>query len=57
VDRFARWPVFRQWKARDLDGLGPRTRDADAVKRSVCPYGAVGCGFTELAADGSTACG
>jgi formate dehydrogenase major subunit len=50
------WPVWRQWKARDPDGLGPtattertrslapRTRGADAVKRSVCPYCAVGCG-------------
>jgi formate dehydrogenase major subunit len=64
VDRFARWPVFRQWKARDFEGLGrtaaterseqlhPRTREADAVKRSVCPYCAVGCGQLVYTKDG-----
>jgi formate dehydrogenase major subunit len=53
---FKRWPVLRQIKARDAHGLGrtaaterserlrSRTREADAVKRSVCPYCAVGCG-------------
>ncbi len=61
---FTRWPVLRQWKARDLDGLGrtaaterterllPRTRGADAVKRSVCPYCAVGCGQLVYTKDG-----
>ena len=51
-----RWPVVRQLRRRDLAGLGdsaasprtqalrPRTVDADAVTRSVCPYCAVGCG-------------
>jgi formate dehydrogenase major subunit len=50
------WPVLRQLGARDLAGLGrtsasarserlePRTRRADRVARSVCPYCAVGCG-------------
>jgi formate dehydrogenase major subunit len=56
VDLLRRWPVWRQWEARDPYGLGrtaatertvalhPRTRDADSVKRSICPYCAVGCG-------------
>jgi formate dehydrogenase major subunit len=50
------WPVLRQLRARDVGGLGataasgrtrslqPRTRSADRVVRSVCPYCAVGCG-------------
>jgi formate dehydrogenase major subunit len=50
------WPVVRQLEARDPAGLGatamsertrelaPRTREADRVARSVCPYCAVGCG-------------
>jgi formate dehydrogenase major subunit len=57
-DRLDEWPVVRQIKGRDLSGLivetagskrtrqglHARTRDADDVKRSVCPYCAVGCG-------------
>ena len=55
-DRLLRWPVLRQIAQRDAKGLGatafsqrserlaPRTRDADEVVRSVCPYCAVGCG-------------
>lgn len=51
-----RWPVFRQLKNRDLLGLGgsaasarteslaARTKGADKVVRSICPYCAVGCG-------------
>jgi formate dehydrogenase major subunit len=51
-----RWPVLRQIARRDAAGLGetamsersrtlaPRTRAADRVARSVCPYCAVGCG-------------
>ena len=51
-----RWPVVRQLTGRDPLGLGasvqspatqalhPRTRDADRVVDSVCPYCAVGCG-------------
>jgi formate dehydrogenase major subunit len=50
------WPLLRQIRERDLGGLGEtaysartealhaRTRDADRVVRSVCPYCAVGCG-------------
>jgi len=50
------WPVLRQLRARDVGGLGataasertralqPRTRSADRVVRSLCPYCAVGCG-------------
>jgi formate dehydrogenase major subunit len=50
------WPFLRQLKARDASGLGavafsprsealsPRTKDADKVVKSVCPYCAVGCG-------------
>src|SRR5262245_50773594 len=50
------WPLLRQVRARDLGGLGrtafsprteelhARTRDADRVAQSVCPYCAVGCG-------------
>ena len=50
------WPVLRQLKARDLladsvspmsaetGRLEPRTRNADRVVKSICPYCAVGCG-------------
>jgi formate dehydrogenase major subunit len=50
------WPVLRQLKARDATALGtpafsprsenllPRTKSADKVVKSVCPYCAVGCG-------------
>jgi len=50
------WPLVRQWKTRDVLGLEqtavsertqnlePRTKTADRVVRSVCPYCAVGCG-------------
>jgi formate dehydrogenase major subunit len=50
------WPVVRQLLRRDAAGLGetaasarsrslqPRTRQADRVVRSVCPYCGVGCG-------------
>jgi formate dehydrogenase major subunit len=50
------WPVYRQLtgtdplargeaaKSRATGGLEPRTRTADRVVRSVCPYCAVGCG-------------
>lgn len=53
---FERWPVLRQLKTGDLfargenaaspetDRLIARTRKADEVVRSVCPYCAVGCG-------------
>lgn len=51
-----RWPVYRQWAGGDWSGRGaaaksdvsaeltPRTRRADKVVKSVCPYCAVGCG-------------
>ena len=50
------WPVMKQVEKGDPHGLGdtaatertrnlmPRTRGADRVVRSVCPYCAVGCG-------------
>jgi formate dehydrogenase major subunit len=50
------WPVFRQLTGKDPIGRGsaaeskrsatlqPRTKEADRVARSVCPYCAVGCG-------------
>jgi formate dehydrogenase major subunit len=51
-----RWPVLRQILARDAKGLGrtaasartralePRTKRADRVVKSICPYCGVGCG-------------
>jgi formate dehydrogenase major subunit len=50
------WPVYRQLrgldrsgrgaaaKSRASDELAPRTRTADQVVKSICPYCAVGCG-------------
>jgi formate dehydrogenase major subunit len=50
------WPVYRQLRSMDPLGRGPavkssrssqlapRTRTADKVVKSVCPYCAVGCG-------------
>jgi formate dehydrogenase major subunit len=50
------WPVFRQLRGADPLGRGaavmsrhteeltPRTKDADKVVKSICPYCAVGCG-------------
>ena len=58
------WPVFRQFKTTDPIGLGkpafskrtielaPRTRTADRVVKSVCPYCAVGCGQNVFVKDG-----
>lgn len=52
----SRWPAGRQARRKDVTGLGetalsrrsldlaPRTRAADKVSRSVCPYCGVGCG-------------
>jgi formate dehydrogenase major subunit len=52
----SKWPVVQQIRERDLLGLGstafsqrsrelaPRTRSADRVVQSICPYCAVGCG-------------
>jgi formate dehydrogenase major subunit len=59
----ASWPVLRQLEG-DLRGLGrsarsrqtetvePRTRRAEHVVRSVCPYCAVGCGQLVYVRDG-----
>ena len=61
------WPVLRQLRERDADGLGssaasrrterlaPRTRHADRVVQSVCPYCAVGCGQLVYVDDGRIA--
>jgi formate dehydrogenase major subunit len=50
------WPVYRQFTGRDRSGrrdaaksrrteeLQPRSRTADRVVKSICPYCAVGCG-------------
>ena len=58
------WPVLRQAKHGDPTGLGrtafskrtieltPRTKLADKVVRSVCPYCAVGCGQLVFVKDG-----
>jgi formate dehydrogenase major subunit len=58
------WPVLRQAKRFDLTGLGkpafskrtlelqPRTRTADKVVKSICPYCAVGCGQNVYVKDG-----
>jgi len=58
------WPVIRQLRSGDWRGLGetartprtvalaPRTRGADRVVRSVCPYCAVGCGQLVHVRDG-----
>jgi formate dehydrogenase major subunit len=59
------WPVLRQVTDGDPWGRGdavvspatrarvPRTRTADAVVRSVCPYCAVGCGQNVYVKDGA----
>jgi formate dehydrogenase major subunit len=58
------WPVYRQVLRRDTLGLGaavksrhserlePRTRGADKVVKSVCPYCAVGCAQEVYVKDG-----
>jgi formate dehydrogenase major subunit len=63
-DRFASWPVVRQVLGGDPLGLGsaaqspgsahltPRTRTADQVVGSICPYCAVGCGQRVYVQDG-----
>jgi formate dehydrogenase major subunit len=59
-----RWPALRQVRDRDRKGLGrtsfsrrslelvPRTRTADKVVKSICPYCAVGCGQEIFVRDG-----
>lgn len=56
LPKISDWPVLKQLKSADPHGLGetaasdrtrsllPRTKGADRVVRSVCPYCAVGCG-------------
>ena len=58
------WPLLRQLRGSDRLGLGqaaqssrsaaiePRTRGADRVVASVCPYCAVGCGQKVYVSDG-----
>src|SRR5215510_13508982 len=58
------WPVWKQIASRDLTALGdtaksdrsmtlaPRTRLADRVVKTVCPYCAVGCGQDVYVRDG-----
>jgi formate dehydrogenase major subunit len=58
------WPVWKQIASRDLTALGdtaksdrsmhlaPRTRTADKVVKSICPYCAVGCGQDVYVRDG-----
>ena len=59
-----RWPAYRQATGKDRLGLGaaaksaqtqritPRTKTADTVVKSVCPYCAVGCGQLVYVKDG-----
>ncbi len=56
LSRFGTWPVLRQLTSGDRLGRGtavrsarteeitPRTKTADRVVKSICPYCAVGCG-------------
>ena len=64
LDGLKDWPVLRQIRRRDASGLGetafsrrsieliPRTRTADDVVKSICPYCAVGCGQEIFVKDG-----
>jgi formate dehydrogenase major subunit len=64
LGRLADWPVVRQVKQQDLLGLGkpafskrtleliPRTKTADRVVKSICPYCGVGCGQVVYVKDG-----
>src|SRR6478609_7159604 len=61
---FLSWPVVRQFRSGDFLGRGPavtsertrelapRTKTADKVVQSVCPYCAVGCGQRVFVKDG-----
>ncbi len=63
-ERFSAWPVVRQLRGKDRlalgrsvrssasEGLRPRTGEADAVVKSICPYCAVGCGQNVFVKDG-----
>ncbi len=64
IGRIGEWPVLRQIRDRDALGLGDtatspstrqleaRTKSADKVARSVCPYCGVGCGQLLYVEDG-----
>jgi formate dehydrogenase major subunit len=64
LDGVRDWPVLRQLRSRDATALGttalsrrsieltPRTRAADEVVKSICPYCAVGCGQDVYVRDG-----
>ncbi len=64
LGRLSGWPVVRQLQSGDLAGLGkpafskrsieltPRTRTADKVVKSICPYCGVGCGQNVYVQDG-----
>src|SRR5438067_8559925 len=64
VSWLGRWPVARQvtsgdWSARGAAAespgskrLAPRTRTADKIEKSICPYCAVGCGQNVYVQDG-----
>jgi formate dehydrogenase major subunit len=64
LDGIGEWPVLRQLRQRDPAGLGgaafsrrsieliPRTRTADKLARSICPYCGVGCGQQIFVKDG-----
>ncbi|MBV9301050.1 MAG: hypothetical protein JOY53_02935, partial [Acidobacteriaceae bacterium] len=64
LPNFTDWPVFKQIRSGDLHALGDnamsertrtleaRTRKADRVVKSVCPYCAVGCGQLVYVKDG-----
>ena len=63
VSRTRRWPVLKQLRgdpfglakaarSKATSQLGPRTRKAERVAQSVCPYCAVGCGQLVYVEDG-----
>jgi formate dehydrogenase major subunit len=64
LGRLGHWPVIKQAARRDATAFGeasytkrtvklyPRTKDADRVARSICPYCAVGCGQLVYVQDG-----
>ena len=61
---FSQWPFWKQIQNRDFTALGdtarsarshslqPRTRSADRIVKSICPYCAVGCGQHVYVRDG-----
>jgi len=65
ASRLSSWPAIRQMVGGDHSGRGaavrspatdrlrPRTADADAIVKSICPYCAVGCGQNVYVRDGA----